>query len=97
MSTIWFLCGRSTRVGSQKSRRRSPRKATPTSPIGHASRNLIASEDPRLLDYEGAEFVLIGARSDPERAYDIDIETEHETARKADIFRPLKMSHASTR
>jgi hypothetical protein len=51
-----------------------------------------ASEDPRLLDYEGAEFLLVGARTDPERAYDIDIETEHENARNADIFRQLKMS-----
>ena len=51
-----------------------------------------ASEDPRLLDYEGAEFILVGARTDPERAYDIDIETEHETARKADIFRQLKIT-----
>jgi hypothetical protein len=48
--------------------------------------------DPRLLDYEGAEFILIGARTDPERAYDIDIATEHETGAKADIFRELKMS-----
>jgi hypothetical protein len=31
-----------------------------------------AAEDPRLLDYEGAEFVLVGARTDPERAYDTD-------------------------
>ncbi|RZN08813.1 hypothetical protein CWO91_20855 [Bradyrhizobium genosp. SA-3] len=51
-----------------------------------------ASEDPHLLDYEGAEFILIGARVDPERAYGVDIETEHETARNADIFRHLKMS-----
>lgn len=51
-----------------------------------------ASEDPRLLDYEGAEFILIGARPDPERAYDIGIHAEHETAEKADIFRQLKMS-----
>jgi hypothetical protein len=51
-----------------------------------------ATADPRLLDYEGAEFILIGARTDPERAYDIDIATEHENAAKADIFRELKMS-----
>lgn len=51
-----------------------------------------ATADPRLLDYEGAEFILIGARTDPERAYDIDIATEHETAATADIFRQLKMS-----
>ncbi len=51
-----------------------------------------ASEDPRLLDFEGAEFILVGARTDPEQAYAIDIETEHETARSADIFRQLKMT-----
>lgn len=51
-----------------------------------------ASEDPHLLDYEGAEFILVGARTDPERAYAVDIETEHETARNAEIFRQLKMS-----
>lgn len=51
-----------------------------------------ATADPHLLDYEGAEFILIGARMDPEQAYDIDIETEHETAEKADIFQQLKMS-----
>lgn len=50
------------------------------------------AEDPHLLDYEGAEFIMVGARTDPEQAYDIDIETEHETARNADIFRQLKMS-----
>jgi hypothetical protein len=51
-----------------------------------------ASEDPRLLDYEGAEFVIVGARTDPERAYGIDIPAEHETVYDADIFRQLKMS-----
>lgn len=51
-----------------------------------------ATEDPHLLDYEGAEFILVGARTDPERAYDLDMEAEHETARKADIFRQLRMS-----
>jgi hypothetical protein len=49
-----------------------------------------ATADPHLLDDEDAEFILIGARVDPERAYDLDIETEHETADKADIFRQLK-------
>ncbi len=50
-----------------------------------------ASEDAHLLDYEGAEFVLVGARSDPERAYDLDIETEPDAADHADIVRQLKM------
>ncbi len=34
------------------------------------------TEDPHPLDFEGAEFVLIGARGDPERAYRIDVEPE---------------------
>jgi hypothetical protein len=51
-----------------------------------------ATADPHLLDYEGAEFILIGARTDPERAYDIAIETDRETAQDADIFCRLKMS-----
>jgi hypothetical protein len=51
-----------------------------------------ATEDPRLLDYEGAEFILIGARTDSERAYDLDIEAEHDAAEKADLFRQLKLS-----
>jgi hypothetical protein len=53
-----------------------------------------ATADPHLLDYEGAEFILVGARTDPERAYDIDIEAEHETAKNADIFKQLKMSRS---
>jgi hypothetical protein len=51
-----------------------------------------ATADPHLLDYEGAEFILVGARTDPERAYDIAIEVEHETAERADILKKLKMS-----
>jgi hypothetical protein len=51
-----------------------------------------AAEDPHLLDYEGAEFILIGARTDPERAYDIDIGAEQETPEEADIFQQLKVS-----
>jgi hypothetical protein len=51
-----------------------------------------ATEDPRLLDYEGAEFILIGARTDLERTYDLGIKAEHETRQTADIFRQLKLS-----
>lgn len=50
-----------------------------------------ASEDPRLLDYAGAEVLLVGARRDPERAYDVDIDTEHESLDTADIVKRLKM------
>jgi hypothetical protein len=49
-----------------------------------------AREDARLLDHEGAEFILVGARRDPERAYDIDLEEEDEDAyARADAIRKL--------
>lgn len=51
-----------------------------------------AAADPGLLDFAGAEFVLIGARNDPERAYAIDLDAEPDDAATADIFRQLKMS-----
>jgi len=46
---------------------------------------------PRARDHERI-WGLIGARTDPERAYGVEIEAEHETVRDADIFRQLKMS-----
>src|SRR6266700_1624404 len=45
-------------------------------------------EDIRLLDAEGAEFILVGARGDPEAVYDIDIEA----GRHSDILRELDMA-----
>ncbi|HEY1942415.1 MAG TPA: hypothetical protein VGH40_09855 [Roseiarcus sp.] len=45
------------------------------------------TEDPHPLDYEGAEFVLIGAHRDPERTYGIDVEPERD-----DPLRRLAMS-----
>ena len=38
-----------------------------------------ATEDPRLLDYEGAQFILIGAGSDVKRDLGIDLEPEDES------------------
>lgn len=49
------------------------------------------SEDVRLLDYEGAEFILVGARTDPERAYDIELDPEDEDYGHADIIQRLHM------
>jgi hypothetical protein len=40
----------------------------------------------RLLDYEGAEFVLVGACLDSEKELAIELEGEH----TADIFRKLR-------
>ena len=51
-----------------------------------------ATEDPKLLDYEGAEIVLIGARRNPEKAYGTDLEPEHESADTADVVRKLRFA-----
>jgi len=50
-----------------------------------------AGEDVRLLDHEGAEFILVGARRDPE-AYDVDLDTEREDYEHADTVRALRMA-----
>lgn len=48
-------------------------------------------EDPELLDYEGAEIVLVGARDDPEQRYGLDLAPEREDPGTADIVRKLRM------
>jgi hypothetical protein len=53
-----------------------------------------ATEDPRLLDYEGAQVIFIGARRDPEQAYDIDLQPENESEGSADIFRQLRLARS---
>lgn len=37
-------------------------------------------EDVKLLDYPGAEFILVGARSNPEKAYGIELPAEGRSA-----------------
>jgi hypothetical protein len=51
-----------------------------------------ASGDPRLLDYEGAEILLVGARSDPEKAYEVDLGAEDEDEGSAEIFKELRFA-----
>jgi hypothetical protein len=53
-----------------------------------------ATEDPRLLDYEGAQVIFIGARQDPEQAYDIDLQPEKESEGSADIFKQLRFARS---
>ena len=53
-----------------------------------------ASEDPRLLDYEGAQVIFIGARHDPEEAYPIDLQPQKESEGSADIFRQLRFARS---
>ncbi|MEX0731742.1 MAG: hypothetical protein WED00_09030 [Aquisalimonadaceae bacterium] len=50
------------------------------------------SEQPELLDYEGIEFVLVGARSNPEEQYGLDLEPEQENPRTANIIKDLRMT-----
>lgn len=49
-------------------------------------------EDLALLDYEGAEFVLIGAREDPRRAYDIALDAEREDYDHSDTLTKLRLA-----
>jgi hypothetical protein len=51
-----------------------------------------AREDPELLDYEGTEFVLVGARENPEEGYGLDLEPEQEDARTADMLKDLRIA-----
>lgn len=53
-----------------------------------------AGEDVRLLDEEGAEFILVGARRNPEEAYDVDLDTEREDEEHADTLRGLRMARS---
>jgi hypothetical protein len=49
-----------------------------------------AAENVRLLDIEGAEFILVGARRDPERAYGLDIEPRGADRHRDEILRELR-------
>jgi hypothetical protein len=55
-------------------------------------RRWINIDDPRLLDYENAQLLLIGARKkDVEEELGIDIDNEKETANTAELFKSLKI------
>ncbi|MGJ3265631.1 MAG: hypothetical protein ACFE0R_20625 [Salinarimonas sp.] len=50
------------------------------------------SETPEPLNYEGAEIMLVGARTDPEKAYGIDLPAQDEDEAHADVFSKLRMA-----
>jgi len=54
-------------------------------------RRFIPVDPPELLDYEGVEIVLVGARANVKEELGIDLEPAHETAATAEIFRELKL------
>jgi len=41
-----------------------------------------------LLDYAGAEFILVGARDDPESAYGMVLPSDHQ----AEVLRELRLA-----
>ncbi len=49
-------------------------------------------EDVRMLDYPGAEFILVGARLNPESAYGVELPAEEENNERAEIIRDLRMT-----
>lgn len=50
-----------------------------------------AREDARLLDFEGAEIMLVGARDNPQREYGLDLDSEDEDYQHSDAVRRLRM------
>ncbi len=50
-----------------------------------------AREDVRLLDYEGAEVLLVGARTNPEAEYGVDLDAKDEDYEHSDTIRRLRM------
>jgi hypothetical protein len=51
-----------------------------------------AGENIKLLDVQGAEFILVGARTNPEKAYNVDLDVEKEDERHSEMLRELKMA-----
>jgi hypothetical protein len=54
-------------------------------------KRFIAIESPALLDYEGAELVLIGASEDVSGELGIELDAESESIENADIWRKLRL------
>jgi hypothetical protein len=56
-----------------------------------AGRRFIDPDPPELLDYEGAELVLIGAREDPEEELGFSLDAQDEDLASAEIFSDLRL------
>ncbi len=54
-------------------------------------RRFIGANPPDLMDYEGTEFVLIGAREDASEELGIDLHPEDEDERSAEVFSDLRL------
>lgn len=53
-----------------------------------------AAAEPELLDYEGAEFVMIGADEDVSEDLGIELEGEAETEKTADLLKQLHLARS---
>ena len=51
-------------------------------------------EDVRMLDFPGTEFILVGARTNPQRAYGVELPAENEDDAHAEIIRELHMARS---
>jgi hypothetical protein len=54
----------------------------------------IPAVPPDILDYEGAEIILVGARADISAELGIELNAEHETEATAEIFNDLKLERS---
>jgi hypothetical protein len=57
-------------------------------------RRFIPVDPPELLDYEGAEILLIGAAKDVRSELGIELDPQHESDASAGIFRDLKIERS---
>lgn len=51
-----------------------------------------AREDVELLNYEGAEFILVGARRNPGAEYGIELDAKEENYESSDVKRRMRMA-----
>jgi len=55
-----------------------------------------ATEDVHLLDYEGAEFILIGARESAESELEVDLERDKHLTNALEVLHRFRLDHADT-
>lgn len=53
--------------------------------------------DPKMLDYEHTEFILIGAKESPEQEMGVEFDLEDEELNEAELIRELKLQKGSRR
>jgi len=72
-----------------ETRTRGVRAEPQARPVGDG--RYVPLDDPRFLDVEGTELVLVGAAEDPEAELGVQLDREQERLEHADIFRRLRI------